>query len=476
MSGIIDMTIGLVGGLISLPFRAIGAAGRGIAHLHQQARDNALNASRERANTLQRQLDNENAVFKSEIAGLSQMVINQNNRFREQANKYNRLLETQKEETDKKFKQQEIEQNEKLQELKNNTDKKFKQQEVKIEEIKKQQEKDKQELQGQINNICAYIDKKESDKRKRAEEWFKQADIYIKSIEKYRHDLFKPGILDKLKSRLKQMSSDITNGDYDAAISTARDIFNDAVELKEDVLNAETEWLYYHGLFIQALANTENNLEYCNELEFQFDMEHGTEKVPAEINYWTNGVLDEVTESINELKRKKEKIDNVPTEELKDFIENLNKQNIKMEESAEKAKNILVLSQYRAQIANDLADAMEGQSWTCDDIIYEGGEQDQPVHVKLSDGMGNEILAIISPDTETMTNKMEMHFFDNIKDMKERRARIEDIEKCLQQEGLPVGKAKCTAGPEASEKKELKDIKQTKERKIERKSLAKKEV
>jgi hypothetical protein len=414
----------------------------------------ALNAANREREALNRTLNNEIAELHDDMR---QMANDQNRRFREQADEYNRQLQRQAKQ---------------LQGLKAETDWKFQQQEAIINDIKLQSKKDKEELQNQINGISARIEAKEKDKKTRAKYWISQTQAFINDIEQYRHEMFTPGELRKLKGKLEQMLSDVKNGDYEAAIATARERFYEAVDLKEVVLNAETEWLYYHGLFEQTLSETEANLNGCKELEFTFDMEHGTEKVDAKVNYWTNGSLDEVSEYISDVKQKTEQIQSVSTQQLIDHIDALNKQNVKMKVAADEAKEAMILSQNRAELANQLADALEEVAWKCEDIVYEGKEQDQPVHIKLSDGMGNEIVAIITPEinTQDMSNKLELHFFDQKNDEKERQKWIASIENGLKQDGLEVGKPKCVKGYEikASDKMEIKDISATANRKIER--------
>jgi hypothetical protein len=424
-------------------------------------------------NAASRERDSLNWALNNEIAGLHddmrRMSNEQNRRFIEQADRYNRQLQ-----------QQAAEQNKRLQEQKAEIDNRFRQQEAVINDIKQQSEKNRQELQNQISGIKSRIEAKENNAKKLAEFWISQTEAYINDIEQYRHEMFTPGQLERLKRKLKQMLSDINNGTYEAAISTARDLFNDAVDLKEVVLNAETEWLYYHGLFKQTFANTEADLSYCEKLQFTFEMEHGMETVDARVNYWTNGSLDEVSTIISEMKQKAEQIQSVSTQQLVEYIDVLNKQKVKMNAASEEAKEAMILSQSRSEMANRLADALEEVAWKCEDITYEGGEQDQPVHVKLSDGMGNEIVAIITPeiDTKNMSNKLELHFFDKKNDETERQKWIASIENGLKQEGLEVGEAKCVKGYEArpSDKKEVKDIKATAQRKIERPKMLKKGV
>ena len=412
---------------------------------------NALNAANMKLETLNHTLNNEIAGLHNDMRNIAN---EQNRRFWEQADEYNRRIQQQATDFSGRLENQK-------RELQSS-----------INEVSQRTERNRQELQNQINSISARIETKENNARKLAEFWISQTQAYINDIEQYRHAMFMPDQLEKLKGKLKQMLSDINNGMYEAAIATARGLFNNAVDLKEAVLNAETEWLYYHGLFLKTLADTDANLNYYGNLQFTFEMEHGTETVDAKVNYWTNGILDDVFASVSGVKQKTAQIQRVPTQQLIDYIDTLNQQNLRMEVASDEAKEVMILSQSRAEMANKLADALEEVMWKCECITYEGGEKNQPVHVKLSDGMGNEIVAIITPEinTQNMANKLELNFFDKRNDEKQRQAWIASLQNGLKQNGLVVGEALCVPGYEArpSDNMAVRDIDATARRTVER--------
>jgi len=446
MSGIKDVTVTMTRSERDRLFNSARMAeeSKEQALYREQLSQNALNAANMKLETLNRTLNNE-------IAGLHEdfrnMANEQNRHFREQADEYNKRIQRQEFDFNSRLENQKVE-------LQNS-----------INDVR-------QGLQNQINKIA----EKEKHSEKQAELWISQTQAYFNDIEQYRHEMFTPGQLEKLKGKLKQVYSSINNNMYEAATATAMGLFNDAVDLKVVVLNAETEWLYYHGLFLRTLANTEANLNSCNNLQFTFEMEHGAETVDANVNYWTNGVLDEVSASISEVKQKTEQIQSVSIQQLIGYIDTLNQQNVKMKVASEEAKKTMFLSQERAEMANKLADALEEVMWKCERITYEGGEQNQPVHVKLSDGMGNEIVAIITPeiDAQNMANKLKLNFFDKKNDERQRQAWITSIQNSLKQDGLVVGEAKCVPGYEdkPSDKVEIRDIDATARRVIERSEIA----
>jgi len=411
----------------------------------------ALDAANMKLETLNRALN-------SEIAGLQgdmrNMANEQNRRFREQAAECNRKLENQR-----------IELQSSLNDVSQRIERYKTELTSSINDVRQQSEKNRKELQNQINGINARIRSKEQNEQKLAEFWVSQTQAYIKDIEQYRHEMFTPGQLERLNGKFEQMLSSMKNEMYQAVIATAMGLFNEAVDLKEEVLNAETEWLYYHGLFLQALAATEANLDRCNNLQFTFDTENGKETVDAKVNYWTEGVLDEVSALISGVKQNTAQIQQVSTQQLIDHITNLNRQNVIMETASTEAKEVMILSQCRADMANKIADVLEAVMWNCERVTYVGGEENQPVHVKLSDGMGNEMVVIVSPEinAQGMSNKVELNFFDSKNDERQRKEWIESIRNGLRKAGFEVGEAVCVGDTEnkPSPKTELLDIEAT---------------
>ena len=395
----------------------------------QKKAENAINAANERAANLERTLNQEINGLNEEMR---QMAREQNRRFSEQANEFNSKIQKQAADFNGKLENQK-------RELQSS-----------INEVSQQAEKNRQVLQNQINVISSKIEAKEKNAKKLAEFWISQTQAYINDIKQYRHEMFTPGQLERLEGKLKQMLSDINNGMYEAAISTARGLFNDAVDLKEAVLNAETEWLYYHGLFQKVLADTEANLDYRKSMQFTFATEDGNETVDANINYWTENALDLIEEKFAQIKQKASKPNEISIDKLKEMTEALGHINDEMEITEAKAKEALISSQFRAEIASKLVEVLKKQCWECkeDDIAYEGGDYNEKVHVKLSDIKGNEIVAVITPDGN-MANNVELNFFNIDNDEGFRQTQLESLQKSLKEGGdLEIGAPVCRKGYE----------------------------
>jgi len=386
---------------------------------------NALNAANMKLETLNRALNNEIAGLHNDMRS---MANEQNRRLQEQAANFNGA----------------------------------------IIDLQEQIERNRKSLQNAIDNVHANIQTKENNHRKQAEFWISQTEIFFTDIEQYRHDLFTPNRLEKLKNKLAQTSSDMHSEAFQSAISSARGVFNEAVELKEIVVNLEIEWNFYYKKFQEALANTRANLDYHKTMQFTFTTEDGDETVDANINYWTENALNCIEEKLVKIEKTAEKPDDISTDKLKEMIEDLKQINNEMIICEAKAKEAFISSQFRAEMASKLGEVLKAQGWNCEDCVYEGSELKEKVHVKLTDIKGNEIVAVITPD-ENMVNNIELNFFNMDNDEGFRKTQIENIHKSLKEDGgLNIGDPVCREGYEnkISDNVAIKDIKATAAKKV----------
>jgi hypothetical protein len=396
----------------------------------QRAAENALNAANERFNSLNQKLNRE-------ISGLSdemkQMASEQNRRLREQAKSFNTEMSN----------------------LKVN--------------LEAQIEKNRESLQNSIDNIQKSIQAKEDNRRKQAEFWVHQTETFLKDIEQYRYNLFAPKQFQKIKEDLKQANTDIQSGDPVLAINPARTAFKEVIELKEIVVNAEMEWSSCNQEFQKLLADTRSILNYRKDMDFTFSTEDGEENIKAEINYWTENALNGIEEKLAQIEKKAKLVDELPTDALRETTDELRNINAEMEVAENKARDFLLLSQSRAEIADKFGELLEGRGWTCEGCTYEGGEEEykEKVHAKFRDIKGNEIVAVISPD-ENMTNNIELNFFNLDNDAEFRQMHLESIRNSLKEGGLDLGTPVCRKGYESkvSDNTALKDIKATAAKKM----------
>lgn len=181
-----------------------------------------------------------------------------------------------------------------------------------IESLHKQREKDRAELQADLDAI------KERDctHKEQAEFWISQEELFFTDIEQYRHELFTPKQLTRLRSQLVQVQQDMQINAYQSAIASARNVFNQAVDLEERVVQAEIEWLHYHTQLQRSFADLRSELYYHQTMQFIVDTDNGEERIDANSDYWTNGTLSSVATVVDHIAEIMEHIKGVTTAEI----------------------------------------------------------------------------------------------------------------------------------------------------------------
>lgn len=339
-----------------------------------------------------------------------------------------------------------------------------------INELRRQREKDREELLAEIHNVQERIEAKERNHRAIAEDWIAQAEAYFADIEQYRHELFAPNQLSHLRTLLSQVAEDIKNEAFQSAISASRNVFNQAVDLKERVVSAEIEWAHYHGEFRHLFANIESAFYHYQNLRYKLPTQDGEQEVEANVDYWADGALSEIEREISDIRERTNQIQELSTAELMALITALRNINTRMEETGDKAKEALICSQVRAELADSLARTLQESGWEYVGYTYEGSEMNAALHIKLRDNLGNEIVTVITPEMnrDALGNNMEFNFFsDYNNDENTRNIWIAAIIEQLRRAGLNVGKPQTKPGYEnrSSDNEALRDLEATAQRK-----------
>lgn len=335
-----------------------------------------------------------------------------------------------------------------------------------IEELRKQREKDRAELQAGLDAI------KERDQshREQALFWVSQAEVFFADIEQYRHELFTPNQLSRLRTHLAQVQQDIQSEAYQSAIASARNVFNQAVDLKERVVQAEIEWAHYHTQLQQAFADLRSELYYHQTMQFIIDTDAGEERLDARIDYWSGGLLSSIASVVDQISEVMAQINDVPTAELIAMLERIKELRDLLDKARERAKEALISSQMRAEMASTMAEHLQMAGWEFVGYTYEGNEMNAALHIKFRDNMGNEIVTVISPQDflGELCNNMQVNFFDPYNnDENMRGIWVDGILESLRGVGLNVGKPVTQPGFEVrqSDNEAIRDLEATASRK-----------
>lgn len=308
-----------------------------------------------------------------------------------------------------------------------------------IEDLRKQRERDRAEMQASLNAL------KERDRthQEQAQFWISQAEAFFADIEQYRHGMFTPNQLARLRGHIAQVQQDMQSEAYQSAIASARSVFNQAVDLKERVVQAEIEWAHFHTQFQQEFADLRSELYYHQTMQFIIDTEVGEEHLDANIDYWSNNQLSAIAEVVTQMESIMEHINDVPTAELISMLERIKEQRRLLDKARDDAKDALISSQMRAEMASTMAEHLQMAGWEFVGYTYEGNEMNAALHVKFRDNMGNEIVTVISPQSHQgeLCNNMQVNFFDPYNnDESMRGIWVDGILESLREAGLNVGR------------------------------------
>ncbi|MCL2052824.1 MAG: hypothetical protein FWG90_00055 [Oscillospiraceae bacterium] len=342
-------------------------------------------------------------------------------------------------------------------------------------ELQAQMEHNKRELNTAINSIQSQMDSEKRENKAVAEYWVNQCRAVFSKIGQYRHDMFAPGKLQSLMDELSQTDSDMRTGRrFEATIANARERFNRAIALRSEIIVAEEEWKRQYVIFTQALADTKSNLVFREEMKFEIETSEGKEIVPADINYWSDGMLNNVRDTITEIEAGVKTPENIPVKDLKELSNELERSNEIMQQAEEIARMRLTASQKRADLAQDIVDAFSGTEWRYADSTYEGEESTEAVHIKLTDGAENSIVVIIEP-AEGMDNNLQIHgfFTDNTDSLREEWLR--SIRNHLSDSGINTDEFVCREGYErvSSDNNNLLNLQNTAQKPVHRQTTLK---
>ena len=243
-------------------------------------------------------------------------------------------------------------------------------------------------------------------------------------------------------------------------------MFNQAVDLKERVVQAEIEWAHYHTQLQQAFADLRSELYYHQTMQFIIDTDAGEERLDARIDYWSGGLLSSIASVVDQISEVMAQINDVPTAELISMLERIKELRDLLDKARERAKEALISSQMRAEMASTMAEHLQMAGWEFVGYTYEGNEMNAALHIKFRDNMGNEIVTVISPQDflGELCNNMQVNFFDPYNnDENMRGIWVDGILESLRGVGLNVGKPVTQPGFEVrqSDNDAIRDLERT---------------
>ncbi|MBU0655281.1 MAG: hypothetical protein KJ914_09140 [Gammaproteobacteria bacterium] len=312
----------------------------------------------------------------------------------------------------------------------------------------------RQELQGQIKQIGTHIRNKEQSDQQAATTWLASTRLMLDNIaQNTRHAKFKPGVLDQLNNEFSLLAeSNHRSGQYQSALSAAQATYMEAHKLQLELAQREAEWNVY---LMQARTSSAEVLAMCDTqqaAQFTIETDEGSEEVAAEIDFWTEGRLSALRQKVEAENRRLATDDDALTlDVLKASIQQSSVWMQESEEIAEAAREALIKSQVRQNIAQSVADSFGGTGWELVDSTYKGEDFRSSLHAKFVDPTGDEIVTIVHPEkapSGEILNRLEVNFFDKSNSERFRHARLQEIFQHMREGGIEAGRPQTRKGYE----------------------------
>jgi len=306
-----------------------------------------------------------------------------------------------------------------------------------------------EKLQKNIDTLAQNLKARFNNQDDIAREWYKIVGDEIAFIKKnYRYQQFTPGELEEIERNISTAQKDIQTGIPQSAITECRHGYRDARKLREKLEILESEWDYLYQFGNEAVETTLANIEDHRKYELimnQFD-DQSTE---LDVEYWSDGDWSKLRDNVAGYK---EGLNNEKTtlqiEDLKEIIYKSDAADNKLSQIDEDAKSRLIASIKRSDIQEQIRERLEEFGYTMAERTCEGedGKDFRGSHyLKMRNGNDEEIITIVSPETESegLKNKLSINFYDKSPNEAIRNERITKIESYLKQEGIDVAPSQC---------------------------------
>lgn len=212
--------------------------------------------------------------------------------------------------------------------IREETDRKLKQQRAEINEnisqITSELEGQISEVDGKVSALARQIASKEKGDKELAVYWAQEAARLInQNREAFHPQLFNERAASKLDRAVQLANQSIQSGQYQTAISSGRDAFFDALDMKEELAEAELEWNYWFNAVTSRRADLLQALDDAENIVYEIDTQEGTIEYTNGMDYWTYGQLSIVRNQMSNLQGRLQNIEQMTLDELRAAEERL---------------------------------------------------------------------------------------------------------------------------------------------------------
>ena len=276
------------------------------------------------------------------------------------------------------------------------------------------------------------------------------------------HERFAPSELDTLETRFALCRQNLQNGNYQAALATGQERYFEYQELQLRIAERQAEWEAYLAEVRRIAEETSGAMAAADGATYTFDESDASQQVEAQVDFWSEGALTNFRDRLNSHLKRLSKPEELSTEELKQMLDEIAPMEDELSEIVEQAKERLMQSQVRQNIATSILQSFEGTHWKLDDSTYENKDYRKSLHLKLKNDLDEEIVASVTP-VETadgsVTSNVEINFFDRYNDPRLRQTRLNNMHNSMRTQGVEIGAFECLDHTENSPgKEEMRDF------------------
>lgn len=307
-----------------------------------------------------------------------------------------------------------------------------------IAQERSQRSQDQQQLQQQLGSIA----QEQERKQQLAANFIADVQILLQQIDRgYAHQQAAPDRLASLHRQIELAQSNLQTGMSEAAIASAQQAYLNLTDLRLQLEQQEQAAVLLHAATLEQIRSLMAEAKLAHQCEVDVGEGADKETVAIDTDHWTNGRLSQYEQQLEQLESQlAQALDKLDQAQLQQISQQVQALAPTLEQIIDQAQLAVFSSQMRAEIADSIVDALSslGYSLTSpDDAIYEGEDQRQPYVVKVHNLAGDEVVAVIRPESEFGVNTISVNAFsESIVDETAANQNAQAVFDALEAEGI----------------------------------------
>ena len=228
--------------------------------------------------------------------------------------------------------------------------------------------------------------------------WIQEAERLIREMqETYRESLFDQRRMQMIRQKLDNARQDVSMGQ--PAIVPAREAFQDAMRMKEEIAELEMEWNYWYNILNNEEQQLLENLGSAENRTYVFNNDGEEVVYDNGIDYWTNGQLTIVRNRIDELRDKMGDLQNATIDDLKEYEEEMRSliQELALVENASHINVAMSLSRFQTAVKIGEILGEEYQMEDSDGDFFREENREEYHAVYRNELTGDRVVVVITP-------------------------------------------------------------------------------